>query len=84
MNKLKLISFSLFGDEDIYLYGAISNAKIAKEIYPTYKPRFYIDSKVRRSVVLDLKKLGAEIKIKFAKIGWLKEKKRRLLLIESK
>jgi len=67
MNKLKLISFSLFGDEDIYLYGAISNAKIAKEIYPTYKPRFYIDSKVRRSVVLDLKKLGAEIKIKFAK-----------------
>lgn len=67
MSKLKLISFSLFGDEDVYLYGAISNAKLAKQIYPTYIPRFYIDSKVRLSVVQDLRKLGAEIKIKLAR-----------------
>jgi hypothetical protein len=67
MSKLNLISFSLFGDEDIYLYGAISNAKITKEIYPTYTSRFYVDSRVRSSVISDLTKQGAEIEIRFAK-----------------
>lgn len=38
-----LILFSLYGLKDKYWKGALSNIKLAKEIYPNYICRFYID-----------------------------------------
>jgi len=38
----KIISYSLWGDLPLYTVGAISNAKMAKEIYPDWICRFYI------------------------------------------
>ena len=40
----KVISFSLWGSKPIYNIGAIKNAEIAKEIYPDWICRFYINS----------------------------------------
>ena len=38
-----IISFSLYGNKQIYWEGALRNIKLAKEIYPNYVCRFYID-----------------------------------------
>jgi hypothetical protein len=38
-----IISFSLYGDKDMYWKGAIENIALSKEIYPGYICRFYID-----------------------------------------
>ena len=40
----KIISFSLWGDKPQYVVGAIKNAELAKEIFPEWKCRFYIDN----------------------------------------
>ncbi|HHZ95084.1 MAG TPA: hypothetical protein EYN67_05890 [Flavobacteriales bacterium] len=40
----KIISFSLWGDDPIYLVGAIRNAELALEIYPGWTCRYYIGS----------------------------------------
>lgn len=42
----KLISFSLWGNNPKYTFGAIQNAKLSKEIYPDWFCRFYVDSEV--------------------------------------
>ena len=39
---MKLITFSLFGDNPLYCVGAVENARLAKEIYPDLKARFYV------------------------------------------
>lgn len=41
-----IISFSLYGDKSIYWKGALANIELAKEIYPNYICRFYIDQDV--------------------------------------
>lgn len=40
----KLITFSVFGESDIYKKGAIKNAILAQKIYPDWICRFYIFS----------------------------------------
>ena len=39
---MKLITFSLFGDNPLYCVGAVENARLAKEIYPDWTARFYV------------------------------------------
>jgi len=39
----KIISYSLWGNNPTYVNGAIENAKLASQIYPGWKCRFYID-----------------------------------------
>ena len=39
---MKLITFSLFGDNPLYCVGAVENARLAKEIYPDWVARFYV------------------------------------------
>jgi len=46
----KIISFSLWGNKDLYNYGALSNVDEAKEIYPDWICRFYVHN---RSPVID-------------------------------
>lgn len=40
----KLITFSLWGNNPIYIIGAIKNALLAQEFYPDWVCRFYIDN----------------------------------------
>lgn len=41
----KIISFSLWGDDKLYCQGAIDNIACAKEYYPDWMCRFYVDHK---------------------------------------
>ena len=56
-----IISFSLWGNNPKYMFGAIKNVKLAKDIYPEFKCRFYIDNIVPFSIINVLEEEGAEI-----------------------
>jgi len=38
-----IISFSLWGNDPMYWKGAVKNIKLAKELYPGFICRFYVD-----------------------------------------
>jgi len=44
--KKKVISFSLWGSQPVYIVGAVHNAALAKEIYPGWHCRFYVSNDV--------------------------------------
>ncbi|MEM9284142.1 MAG: hypothetical protein AAGA96_20170 [Verrucomicrobiota bacterium] len=56
-----IISFSLWGSNPRYLKGALRNARLAWDIYPSWTCRFYCDDSVPAGVLRQLKKLGAEV-----------------------
>jgi len=58
-----IISFSLWGEKQEYLEGAILNATIAPIIYPGWKCRFYCDTSVSPHVIEKLKSLGSEVRV---------------------
>lgn len=47
----KIISFSLWGTEPLYTYGAIENALLAKDIYPGWTCRFYVNDTVPEKII---------------------------------
>jgi hypothetical protein len=47
----KIISFSLYGNNPKYTYGAICNAEIAKIIYPDWVCRFYCGNSVPQNII---------------------------------
>ncbi len=59
--SLNIIAFSLWGDGEKYLGGALENARLAPDIYPDWRCRFYCDDTVPEAVRSQLKTLGAEI-----------------------
>ena len=48
--SLNIIAFSLWGDGEKYLNGALENARLAPEIYPHWTCRFYCDDTVPKPV----------------------------------
>jgi len=68
----KIISYSLWGDLPLYTVGAISNAKLAKEIYPGWICRFYIHAPSVPSWVVDELKKQNNVEIVFYNnnVGW--------------
>lgn len=58
----KYVSFSLWGDEDIYNIGAIRNAELMKEIYPGWKMIVFHDVTVPDSTIEELNKLDVVTK----------------------
>ena len=54
VEKLKVISFSLWGDNPKYTLGAIKNADLAPKIYPGWICRFYINDTVPQNIIDDL------------------------------
>ena len=68
----KIISFSLWGDKPIYTVGAISNAKLAQQIYPGWICRFYIHrSSVPENIITELEKQpNVELVDMPEDIGW--------------
>jgi len=57
----KIISFSLYGNEDFYLQGAIKCVETGKEKYPDWEWRFYVGDSVPQKTVEALHKLGCTI-----------------------
>jgi hypothetical protein len=53
---VKVISFSLWGDNPTYTIGAIKNAELAKEYYPDFECWFYIHTESVPSTIIE--KLG--------------------------
>lgn len=51
---MKLISFSLWGNNPKYTVGAIKNAKLAREIYPGWNCRFYCANDVPNPIIFQL------------------------------
>ena len=59
--KKSVCAFSLFGDSPRYLCGALYNALVAKELYPGWTLRYYVDETVPEDFRTLLRSLGCEI-----------------------
>lgn len=55
-----VIAFSLWGDDPVYVHGAIENARIAPHLYYGWKPRFYHDDSVPADAIDELRRAGAQ------------------------
>ena len=58
---MKLITFSLFGDNPLYCVGAVENARLAKEIYPDWVARFYVAQDVPENYIEQIEGYGGEV-----------------------
>jgi len=56
-----IISFSLWGDHPMYWKGAIANIKLAKELYPGWICRFYIDRNSNKELIDTIKGDNVEL-----------------------
>jgi len=71
-----IISFSLWGQNARYLRGAVRNALLAHDLYPSWTCRFYLDESVPEEVTVLLRELQAQIvvmprpKSPFEGLGW--------------
>jgi hypothetical protein len=50
----KIISFSLWGSDQLYCVGAVKNAMLAKSIFPEWTCRMYVDHTVPQHYVVQL------------------------------
>ena len=66
---MKVIAFSLWGDNPKYTVGAVNNAKIAKDLFPDWTCRFYIAPDVPQHIVQQLGQLDSEC-CPMAGSGW--------------
>ncbi len=57
----KLISYSLYGENEFYLSGAIRNAKEKDDYYPDWICRYYVAQDVPRKTINLLRLLGSEV-----------------------
>ena len=65
---MKLITFSLWGQDPKYLIGAIRNAELASTVYPDWICRFYVGKSVPSSIISKLAKFS-NVQI-YAKDEW--------------
>lgn len=61
MNGKRLISFALWGDNPLYVDGAVKNAERKNEFYPDWICRFYHDDTVPQVAIDRIKATGAEL-----------------------
>jgi hypothetical protein len=64
----KIISYSLWGNDTRYTFGAIRNAELAKEIYPDWDVHIYISDHVEEEIQNKLMDLDCTL-IKFIEKG---------------
>jgi tetratricopeptide (TPR) repeat protein len=57
-----VLSFSLWGAQPFYCYGAMINLALARRIYPDWTCRFYVDANVPRACVAYLRDNGGEVR----------------------
>jgi hypothetical protein len=58
---MNIISFSLWGNKPMYCVGAIENIKLAQEIYPGWRCRFYVDDSVPADTIRKIQAMKADI-----------------------
>lgn len=58
-----IIAFSLWGDDPVYTHGAIVNAQMAPNIYPSWQCRFYCDESVPAPIRKELTRLGSDVQM---------------------
>jgi hypothetical protein len=58
---VRVLSFSLYGDDPLYCRGAVRNAELAPRIYPGWTVRFAVDATVPPAVVAELRALGCDL-----------------------
>ena len=58
---MKLIAFSLWGNDPKYCVGAIKNASLGSSIYPDWKCRFYVGASTSRFYKNKIKENGGEV-----------------------
>jgi tetratricopeptide (TPR) repeat protein len=56
-----VIAFSLWGDNPVYVHGAIVNARIAPHLYTGWSTRFYVDDSVPADALNLLRAAGAQV-----------------------
>ena len=56
----RIISFSVYGHESHYSLGAIANAVAAKQFFPEWTARFYLDQNLVAPLGCQLESLGSE------------------------
>jgi len=54
---MKIVSFSLWGDNPNYTIGALRNAELVNEIYPGWVSRFYCGTSVPKDLISELKSI---------------------------
>ena len=59
--KKRVISFSLWGDDQKYTFNAVFNAKRVSTVYPGWVARFYVDDSVPNDIKVALGDYGAEV-----------------------
>ena len=59
--KRSVIAFTLFGSQPRYLRGALQNVLAARDIYPGWTCRFYVDESVDATFLAVLEEEGAEV-----------------------
>ena len=67
---IKLICFSLWGDNPIYTIGAIKNAELAKKHYPGWVCRYYVSECVPRDIIIKLEAFNNTEIINMGKGDW--------------
>jgi len=67
---MKIISFSLWGNNPKYLIGAIKNAKLTSIIYPNWISRFYIHKDVDQKYIDQIRKLNTQVLIMEENADW--------------
>lgn len=68
--KNKIISYCLWGEDNKYIQGALQNVDLAKEIYPEFITKFYVDESISIETLSALSKKGALIERYRGFIGW--------------
>ena len=58
---MKVVSYSLWGDNPKYTIGAIRNAELVKSLYPGWKARFYTGSSVPKEITNELRLKEADV-----------------------
>jgi predicted metalloprotease with PDZ domain len=58
----RIVSFSLYGTNPLYLEGAVRNAAMVPRVYPGWIPRFYLSEEIETGLVTRLEGLGAEVR----------------------
>lgn len=55
------ISFSLYGNNELYSCGAIENARLAKDLYPNWQVVFFVGESIHPSTLTALEKFDVKI-----------------------
>jgi predicted metalloprotease with PDZ domain len=58
----KIVSFSLYGSNPLYIEGALRNADLVPKVYQGWVARFYVSDEINQSVVQRLENAGAEVR----------------------